>query len=430
MGHVGLPTCVSLARIGHRVVGVDTDPEKISVLTGGTAPFFEPGLQSMLAEELDAGHLSFSTDAADAVPGADIVFICVGTPARATGEANLIAVEQAAISVVKHSRGPAVIVEKSTVPAGTAQRVRRTLEREMPHSHHQLEVASNPEFLREGRAMDDSINPDRILVGAESETAFATIRRLYKPLIDKGARLIETDIATAELAKHACNAFLATKISFINAVARMCERAGGDVVKVAEVMGADSRIGPEFLRAGMGYGGYCFPKDLQAFERHASRLGYEFGLLREVANINDEAVRATEDKVRDALWNLEGKRVALLGLAFKPYTDDTRLSPSLALARLLLDEGAEVIGYDPHAAANAKSEIPELEIAPDPYEACRGAHCLVLGTDWEEFRSLDVERLREELAYPVIVDGRNLLDPEEVAAHGFSYYPSGRPGIH
>lgn len=429
-GHVGLLTCVSLARIGHEVVGVDTDPEKISVLEGGAAPFFEPGLEDMLTEELAAGRLSFSTEAEDAVPGADIVFICVGTPPRLTGEANLIAVERAAISVVRNLSGPAVIVEKSTVPAGTAQRVRRTLKREMPHSPHRLEVASNPEFLREGRGVEDSLSPDRILVGAESEDAFAPIRHLYKPLIDNGALLIETDIATAELAKHACNAFLATKVSFVNALARMCERAGADVVKVAEVMGADSRIGPEFLQAGIGYGGYCFPKDLQAFERLASQLGYEFGLLREVARINEEAVRATAGKVKEALWNLEGKRVALLGLSFKPGTDDTRLSPSLALARLLLDEGAEVIGYDPHAAANAKSDVPDLEIAPDPYEACRDAHCVVLATEWDEFRSLDLERLREELAYPVVVDGRNLFDPEEMTAHGFSYYPTGRPAIH
>jgi UDPglucose 6-dehydrogenase len=253
------------------------------------------------------------------------------------------------------------------------------------------------------------------------------MRRVYKPLIDGGCLLIETDIKTAELAKHASNAFLALKISYANALARLCERAGADVVAIAKVMGADPRIGKEFLEAVLGYGGYCFPKDLVAFDRLSSRLGYEFALLREVARINEAAVEATADKIRDALWNLEDKKIALLGLAFKPRTDDVRLSPALTLARTLIREGAQVVGYDPQAAANAKEEIPELEIAAGAYEAVRDAHCTVLCSEWEDFRELDLSKIRELMAYPVVVDGRNFFNPDEMVEAGFAYYPTGRP---
>jgi UDPglucose 6-dehydrogenase len=428
-GHVGLVTCVTMAAIGHEVVGMDSDAEKMEQLRRGATPFFEPGLQELLQETTAVGSLSFSAEARDAVAGSDVVFICVGTPARASGEANLIAVEKAAQTVARHATGRAVVVEKSTVPAGTAQRVRRTLLRERPGAAHELEVVSNPEFLREGTAVYDSLNPDRILVGAEAAWAFEHMRLLYASLIDKGCRLIETNIATAELAKHACNAFLALKISYSNAVARMCEKADADVVAVAEVMGSDPRIGREFLNAGLGYGGYCFPKDLVAFERLSERLGYGFPLLREVARINDDAVAATVNKIRDALWNLEDKRIAILGLSFKPGTDDIRFSPSLSLARGLLTEGAHVVGYDPQAAANAKAEVPELDVAPDAYDAASGAHCLVVGTDWEEFRALDLSRLREVMVYPVVVDGRNIFEPDRMRQAGFAYYPTGRPPV-
>jgi UDPglucose 6-dehydrogenase len=252
------------------------------------------------------------------------------------------------------------------------------------------------------------------------------MRRLYEPLTREGVRLIETDIATAELAKHACNAFLALKISYANALARLCERAGADVKAVADVMGSDPRIGRAYLDAGLGYGGYCFPKDLQAFERLAARLGYDFRLLREVARINDEAVQATVEKVRDALWNLEDKRIALLGLSFKPRTDDVRFSPALGLARKLLDEGATVVGYDPEAGANAKSEVPELAVAGSAYDAMEGAHCMVVCTEWDEFRLLELDRAKELLAHPIVVDARNLFDPVEMRARGFVYYGMGR----
>jgi UDPglucose 6-dehydrogenase len=428
-GHVGLVTCASLAALGHKVVGIDSDLEKIETLRNGGCPFFEPGLAELLSQVSAAGRLTFTNDPAEAVAGAEVVFICVGTPARADGEANLSAVEQSARAVARHATGRLVVVEKSTVPAGTANRIRRALVHERPDLNGQLEVVSNPEFLREGRAVEDSLRPDRILIGAESDWAAEKMRALYGPLTEAGHSLIETDIQTAELAKHACNAFLALKISYANALARMCERAGADVTAVADVMGADSRIGRDFLNAGLGYGGYCFPKDIQAFERLASRLGYEFPILREVERINAEAVDATLDKIKDALWNLDGKRVGLLGLSFKAGTDDVRFSPALALASKLLDEGADVIGFDPEASANAKTEMPALQLATDAYAAVSGAHCLVLCTDWDEFRNLDLLKVSELMTYPIVVDGRNLFEPQEMAAAGFTYYPSGRSPV-
>ncbi len=424
-GHVGLLTCVSFAHLGHDVVGIDSDAEKISLLSNGKAPFYEPGVEEILQLELATGRLRFANSAEDGVAGREVAFICVGTPPTATGEANLLAVERALLDVVKSATQPMVVVEKSTVPAGTAQRVQQTLQRESA-GVDRFDVASNPEFLREGRGLKDSLEPDRILVGAETERALKTMRAVYQPLTSKGIPLIETDLATAELAKHACNAFLSMKISYINALARVCERAGADVTKVAKVMGSDPRIGGEFLNAGLGYGGYCFPKDIQAFERLADRLGYDFALLREVEKINDEAVIVAVNKVRDALWNLEGKRIAILGLSFKPGTDDIRLSPALRLAALLIDEGASVVGFDPQAGASVKDEVPALEIAMDAYAAARDAHCMVLATEWDEFHQLDLERLRDELRYPIVVDGRNFFDPRTMQSLGFTYYSMGR----
>lgn len=428
-GHVGLVTCASLAAIGHDVVGSDTDQEKIRLLQGQAVPFHEPRLPELVAQGMGSGRLRFTPHASQSIEDAEVVFICVSTPSRTTGEANLVAVERAVQDVARHAGQRTVVVEKSTVPAGTAQRVRRTLLRERSDTSHLIEVASNPEFLREGRAVEDSLRPDRILIGAEAPWVFEVMRRLYEPLIQNGCRMIETDINTAELAKHACNAFLALKISYVNSLARICERAGADVVAVADVMGADPRIGRAFLDAGLGYGGSCFPKDLQAFDRLAAHLGYDFLLLREIARINDEALEATVEKIRDALWNLESKRIALLGLSFKPLTDDIRFAPAVALARRLIAEGANVVGYDPQAMANAKEEVAALEVAADPYEAASGAQCLVICTEWPEFRDLDLKRLKEKMAYPLMVDGRNMFRPDEMESAGFSYYSTGRPAV-
>ncbi|MDH5225582.1 MAG: UDP-glucose/GDP-mannose dehydrogenase family protein, partial [Actinomycetota bacterium] len=342
-GHVGLITCASFAAVGHDVVGTDADRAKIDALMAGDMPFHEPGVAESIREGVAAGRLTFAHETADAVRDADVVFVCVGTPPRATGEANLVAVEQAVRESMNHAAPGLVIAEKSTVPAGTADRLVRAVALQRPDLASSVEVVSNPEFLREGHALQDAMHPERILVGAASESAFAVMRRLYEPFTAAGSRLIETDIRTAELAKHACNAFLALKISYANALARLCERADADVVAVTEVMGADSRIGPAFLNAGLGYGGYCFPKDLVAFDHLATSVGYDFAMLREVERVNDEAVDATVDKIRDALWNLDDKRVALLGLAFKPGTDDVRIAPALVLAERLRALGATVV---------------------------------------------------------------------------------------
>lgn len=427
-GHVGLMTCLTLASMGHRVVGCDADPEKVQFLVAGRMPFHEPGGQELLREQLAGGSLTFSSEIGDAVSEADAVFICVGTPPGVSGDANLVAFEQAAREIARRATGPLTVVEKSTVPAGTAGHLERTMLEERPDLRGAIDVVSNPEFLQEGRALQDSLHPDRILVGASSPRAFETMRHLYRPLVDEGVRLIETDITSAELAKHACNAFLALKISFANALARISEASGADVVAVARVMGADPRIGPDFLGAGLGFGGYCLPKDLSAFEHSSRRLGYPFPLLAEVARINDEAIQAAMSKIRDVVWNLEGKRVALLGLSFKPATDDVRFSPSLILARSLLGEGTHVVGYDPVAGSAALVEVPELELAADPYEAATGAHCVVVCTAWDELRELDLRRLGSVMAAKNLVDGRNLLDAAAVIEAGFAYRAMGRPG--
>lgn len=426
-GHVGLPTCLALAAIGHDVVGIDSDEGVVGALRSGVPTFYEPGLDQSLATALSAGKLTFTSEISGGVAGAEVAFICVGTPPRASGEANLAAVERAAREVAVHARGRVVVVEKSTVPAGTAERMRRTLLATRPDRAARFEVVSNPEFLREGSALKDALEPDRVLVGAESESAFKVMRSLYRPLIESGVRFVETDIRTAELAKHACNAFLALKISYANALARMCELSGADVVAIADVMGADARIGRAFLDAGIGYGGYCLPKDLQAFSRLAGGLGYPFPLLSEIERINLEAVEALVTKVKEAMWNLEDKRIAVFGLSFKPGTDDVRLSPAVSVAERLLDEGAEVVGCDPKALSRARAELPAIRPAADAYEAAAAADCIVVCTDWEEFRGLDMERIKSVMRTPVVVDGRNLFDPTEMTRAGFAYYPTGRP---
>lgn len=426
-GHVGLITCLSLASVGHRVTGYDVDRSKVKVLMEGRMPFHEPGIQDALEKEVAAGRLSFADEIAQAVAGADVVFICVGTPTRASGQANLLAVERAARDIAEQATGPLVVVEKSTVPAGTSTHVERTLARERPDLVGSLELLSNPEFLREGRALQDAMHPERILVGGSSPRAFEVMRRLYRPFLDAGVPLIETDITSAELSKHASNAFLALKISYTNALARLCEASGADIEAVARVLGSDPRIGPEFLAAGLGFGGYCLPKDLAAFEHMSERLGYPFPLLAEVARINEEAIQAAMSKIRDVVWNLEGKRVALLGLSFKPDTDDVRFSPALALARDLIAEGAAVIGFDPVAGAAAQNEVPELELAADPYEAAEGASCVVVCTAWEELLELDLDELGKRMTAKNLVDGRNLLDGPAAVAAGFTYRAMGRP---
>jgi UDPglucose 6-dehydrogenase len=425
-GHVGLITAGTLARVGHRVIGVDDNKDTIDSLNAGEMPFFEAGLCELVAQATASGRLRFTGDLAEAVAEAEVAFICVGTPGRPTGEPNMLAVEGVATALGRAATHDMVVVEKSTVPVQTAERIRAVLARTSPHA---FDVASNPEFLREGRAVEDSLHPDRILVGAASPRAHGIMRRLYEPMIAAGGRYFATDVATAELAKHACNAFLALKISFANGLARVCEASGADVVAVADIMGSDPRIGRDFLDAGLGWGGSCFPKDLAAFRAQSRRLGYEFGLLDEVVKINDEALASTFHKVKEALWNLEGKRVVLLGLAFKPGTDDVRESPALRLAQMLLDGGAAVVGVDPQAGPAAAARLPGLEVVDDAYAGADGADCLVVCTDWPEFATLDLVRLKGILTVPILVDGRNLFDARAARDAGFSYFPTGRPAL-
>ena len=426
VGHVGLVTAAALAHFGHDVVGLDEDRVRVEGLARGVAPFYEPGLQELLDSTMAGGKLKFTDEPATALAGADCAFICVGTPARADGEANLLAVEKAAEAVALHATGDMVVIQKSTVPVTTADRLRSVFRKA---SKYNFCLVSSPEFLREGSAVGDSLAPDRILVGSDDSRAHELMRELYAPVLKAGCRYFATDIHTAELAKHACNAFLALKVSFSNALAQVCEASGADVTSIAEIMGADKRIGRDFLNAGLGYGGYCFPKDLLAFKAAAGRLGYEFGLLDEVMKINRQALDSAHRKIKEAVWNLESKRILLLGLSFKPGTDDVRESPALNLARALLNDGAHVIGYDPQANREAKAELPQLEVVDDLYQGAEGAHCVVICTDWPEFGELDLVALKGVLARPVIVDGRNMLEPEAAREAGFTYLPTGRPPI-
>ena len=428
-GHVGLVTAACLAKVGHEVVVDDDDQAKLDLLAEGRAWFYEPGLQDLVAEMLGAGRLRVAAAKAEAVEHGQVVFVCVGTPSRGDGSPNLAFVEAVARDVARQL--PVgdfrVICEKSTVPVQTGDRVAKVIAREArPGSD--WEVASNPEFLREGSALHDTLRPDRIVVGTDSERGLAVLRELYAPIVaDSGASLLATDRATAELIKHASNAFLATKISFINSVARVCERAGADVELVARGMGLDPRIGAHFLKAGAGYGGSCFHKDVAAFAHRSRELGVDFGILREVARVNLEARRAVVEKVRDLLWHLEGKRVGLLGVAFKPETDDLRDAPAIDVARELLDDGAEVVAFDPVAGEQAAELVPGLELVAKAAEVADGAHALVLLTEWRDFAKLDPGDLRDRMAYPILVDARNALDADAFVAQGFTVAGVGRP---
>lgn len=429
-GHVGLVTAVCLAKLGHEVVADDDDAAKMDLLRQGTAWFYEPGLEELLRETLTAGTLRFSSDKAEAVRHGEVIFICVGTPSRSDGSPNLAFVEAVAREVARHLPvgEPKLICEKSTVPVQTGEKVSQVIDREAPDGAV-YEVASNPEFLREGSAVADTLRPDRIVVGTDSERGAAVLRELYAPILeDSDCEWLATDRATAELIKHASNAFLATKISFINAVARVCERSGADVQVVARGMGLDPRIGPSFLRAGPGYGGSCFPKDVAAFAHRSRELGVDFTMLNEVARINMEARRSVVEKVRDLLWHLDGKRIGVLGLTFKPETDDLRESPAVDVVRALLDDGASVVVYDPVAAdQETRQLLPGLERSAKAIDVADGAHALVLLTEWAEFAELDPAVLAERMAYPILVDARNALDRERYLAAGFTVAGMGRP---
>jgi UDPglucose 6-dehydrogenase len=420
-GYVGLTTAACLADLGNDVCVVDVDENKVRRLRRHQIPFFEPGLQEVVERNSRAGRLRFTSSYPDAMAGVQFFFIAVSTPEGEGGQADVSAVERAAASIAQSMQGPLVIVNKSTVPIGTGDMVSETVRRH--NGQFPVEVVSNPEFLREGSALVDFMRPDRVVIGAHNQAAAERVAELYKPL---EARVLLTDIYTAEMIKYASNAFLATRISFINEVARIAERVDADIKVVAEGMGLDRRIGAHFLDAGLGFGGSCFPKDVKALAAIAERYDYHPELLHAVIDINRDMRMLAVDKLRECLGTFRHQVIGLLGLAFKPNTDDLRQAPSLDIARLLLSKGASVRAYDPAAMAGAKVLLPDVEYRRNAYAVARGADALLLVTEWNEFKQLDMTRIKRSMKRPVLVDGRNVYDPAKMRQLGFVYRGIGR----
>ena len=425
--YVGLVTAACFAELGNQVVGIDIDPGKVERLGRGQLPIYEPGLEEIVVQNLKAGRLKFTLDYDEGLKLAQFAFVCVGTPSGIEGEADLSQVRAATHSLAQHtpSERSLIVVNKSTMPVGTGDWMPPALERVTHGSGARFRVVSNPEFLREGSAVDDFRHPDRVVLGGTDPEAIERVASLYRDLQPEPP-IIKTDINSSEMIKYASNAFLATKISFINEIASICERLGADVKEVARGMGLDRRISPEFLDAGVGYGGSCFPKDVKALAHMASMAGAHPQLLRAVMEINRDMRRLVLQKVRGTLGSVEDRTIGVLGLAFKPNTDDLRESPAVEIIHLLKSEGARVKAYDPAANEGARAILPGVELCQDAYEVARGADALILLTSWAEFRRLDLERIRRSMAYPLMVDGRNLYDPAEMVAKGFFYQPIGR----
>ncbi len=441
-GYVGLVTGGCLAAAGHEVVATDNDASKIAALQAGRIPIYEPHLDKVVAAATSEGRLRFTTNAGEAIRSGDVIFICVGTPPRETGEADLSAIDNVARLIATEARSPKLVVEKSTVPAQTGQKLKRALNVYGRSSGLQFDVASNPEFLREGTAIGDFFHPDRIVVGVEGVEADQQLREIYEPIIEgrfecvlhpqgcpQSAKpeFLVTTIASAELIKHASNSFLALKISYANVISDLCERLGGNVEEVTRAMGLDSRIGPQFLKAGLGFGGFCLPKDVQAFVHLADQVGVDFGLLKEAERVNRQRIERLMDKVRQHLWVVKDKQIALLGLAFKPFTDDIRLAPALDVIRRLQTEGAKLRATDPEAMGRMRAVHPEITYNADPYEITRGADALLVITEWPQFKQLDWSRIHREMARPLVLDTRNMLDPLTMKLQGFEYDSFGRP---
>ncbi|MCX7681586.1 MAG: UDP-glucose/GDP-mannose dehydrogenase family protein [Anaerolineae bacterium] len=422
VGYVGLVTGVCFADLGNRVVCVDINEEKIEGLKKGIMPIYEPGLEELVARNVRAGRLSFTTSYAEGLKEAEFVFIAVGTPEGVDGEADLQYVRMAARSIAELMDHPMIIVNKSTVPVGTGDWV-ADIVREYRNSDVEFAVVSNPEFLREGSAISDFMYPDRVVLGSLNREAAEKVAQLYLPL---RAPIMITDLRTAEMIKYASNAFLATRISFINEIANICEALGADVKEVATGMGYDKRIGHAFLDAGVGYGGSCFPKDVKALAYMAEIKGRHPQLLRAVMEINNYQRRAVVRKLEEALGTLRGKTIGLLGLAFKPNTDDMREAPSVHIANMLFAAGAKVRGYDPVAMRNARRVAPQIELADDAYSLAAGCDAIVVVTEWNEFKQLDLERIRDLMNRPVLIDGRNIYDPATMRELGFYYRGMGR----
>ncbi|MCP2619945.1 UDP-glucose/GDP-mannose dehydrogenase family protein [Candidatus Aminicenantes bacterium AC-334-K16] len=425
-GYVGLVTAVCLAELDHHVIGTDVVREKIDLALAGRPHIYEPGLEELLKKNLKEGRLTFYHDLDKTIKDSDVLFVCVSTPQRPDGRADMTYVEGVSRRIAENLNTYKLIVEKSTVPVRTSAWIKRVINLYRRNAEP-FDVASNPEFLREGSAVEDFLHPDRIIIGVESAKAERILRQIYARFADK---ILVTNIDTAELIKHASNSFLAMKISFINLISELCEKTEADVELVARGMGLDPRIGPQFLRAGLGYGGSCFPKDVRALIHIGEEMGVDFGLLKEVDKINTRRIEIFINKIKQALWILREKKIALLGLSFKPHTDDIRNAPSIAVIRELQKEGAFLRLYDPQAMNNMKEVFPEKEpelvYCQSPYQALEGANAGLIITEWPEFQAMDLTRIKDIMSNPILIDGRNIFDPDEVRKQGIEYYSMGR----
>jgi UDPglucose 6-dehydrogenase len=421
-GYVGLVTGTCFAEVGHHVICVDNDEKKVKQLQEGIIPIYEPGLETLIRKNVQLGRLQFTSSIAEGVAKGAVVFIAVPTPPQPDGSVDLSYVEKVARSIAEVLTDYRVIVDKSTVPVKTGEKVAETIRR-YRKNNVDFDVVSNPEFLREGSAVDDLMNPDRIVIGANGDRAVSIMKEVYEPF---NAPIMITDLNSAELIKHASNSFLALKISYINAVAAICEASGADIGKVADGMGADKRIGREFLYAGLGYGGSCFPKDLSAFIRISEDLGYSFDLLKEVERINADQLERFLKKMRSVMWVLREKKIGQLGLAFKGNTDDIRSSVGIHLALKMIEEGSSVKAYDPKGMGKCAVAHPSIPLVEDPYEVARDADALVVATEWKDFKELDWLKIKSLMRTPLVFDGRNLLVPDEMKQLGFEYYSVGR----
>jgi UDPglucose 6-dehydrogenase len=421
-GYVGLVTGTCFAEVGHQVICVDNDAAKVKLLQGGGIPIYEPKLQEMVRKNVAAGRLSFTDSTAEGVQKSDVVFIAVPTPPQPDGSVDLSFIERVARDIAAGMTSYKIVVDKSTVPVKTGERVTETIKRYCK-AKVEFDVVSNPEFLREGFAVDDLMKPDRVVIGVRSQRPVAAMKEIYAPF---KAPIIVTDIASAELIKHAANSFLALKISYINAISIVCEASGANVEQVAEGIGLDERIGRRFLNAGIGFGGSCFPKDLSAFIKISEQIGYDFRLLQEVQRINSQQMDRFVKKITDTLWVLKDKTIGVLGLAFKQNTDDVRMSPAIELCNRLQKEGATLRVHDPKAMDKAKPILKNVTYVDDMNAIADGCDALVIATEWEEFKGLDLDRAQKSLSHPIMFDGRNLFDPAEMEKRGWIYKSVGR----
>ncbi len=425
-GYVGLVTGTCFADFGVNVICVDKDAEKIEMLKRGEVPIYEPGLKELVDKNIDQNRLSFTTDLSDSIKKSLVIFIAVGTPPREDGSADLSYIEEVARTIAGNLNGYKVIVTKSTVPVGTGSLIERIIKDKQPEGH-KFDVTSNPEFLREGSAIEDIMRPNRVVIGARSPQAIAILKDLYSPLYLIETPFVITDIETSELIKYASNAFLATKVSFINEMANICEKVGADIRQVAKGMGLDKRIGPKFLHPGPGYGGSCFPKDTLAITKIAGEHGYTFRIVEATIDVNERQRDLMVEKIRGLVGSLTGKKIGVLGLAFKPNTDDIRESPAIDIARKLIDEGAHIRAYDPAGMVNARKIMTDsVTFCGDAYEAADKSDALVIMTEWNQFRKLDMIKIKGLLNAPKLIDLRNIYDPASMRAMGFEYVSVGR----